>query len=213
VAATKKVNTKSKNYKQSKLKKVVTFFNPRSLKGGMALFALVFALSGGGYFVYSSFAATSAVISTSTVANDGLSPSHNGNSCGSNIIKESSKNNKDVLQMYCFMSGQNDFVKTFDDGVHSGSGSYRSCAVIKSGTSQPHPFTLQFDIQELRGGGTGWHIPYSYYQSRTAYPGSYQTICTPFGYTPYPDNTINASVELRGEVGNIILSGMFTERR
>jgi alpha-tubulin suppressor-like RCC1 family protein len=44
--------------KQSKLKKILGFFNPRSLKGGIALFALVFAIGGGVYFVYRSFAAT-----------------------------------------------------------------------------------------------------------------------------------------------------------
>ena len=42
--------------KQSKAKRMLNALNPRSLKGGMALFALVFAL-GGMYYLYSSFAA------------------------------------------------------------------------------------------------------------------------------------------------------------
>lgn len=44
--------------KQSKLNKITGLFNPRSLKGGIALFALIFALGGGVYFVYRSFAST-----------------------------------------------------------------------------------------------------------------------------------------------------------
>lgn len=50
------------NKKQSKLKKLVGFFNPKTLKGGIALFALVFAIGGGIYFVYRSFAATSRLL-------------------------------------------------------------------------------------------------------------------------------------------------------
>lgn len=61
--ATKTVSkSKGKGGKQSKFKKVVGLFNPRSLKGGMALFALVFAVSGGGYYVYRSFAAVPVTI-------------------------------------------------------------------------------------------------------------------------------------------------------
>ena len=56
---------KSSKKKVSKLKKLGKLFNPRSLKGGMALFALVFALAGGGYYVYSSFAST--VLTTAMV--------------------------------------------------------------------------------------------------------------------------------------------------
>jgi hypothetical protein len=51
---TKKVARK----KQGKLGRVLNFFNPRSLKGGMALFALIFAVAGGGYYVYRSFASS-----------------------------------------------------------------------------------------------------------------------------------------------------------
>ena len=47
--------------KSSRLGKVAKFFNPRSLRGGMALFGLVFALGGGGYYAYKSFAASLAV--------------------------------------------------------------------------------------------------------------------------------------------------------
>ena len=43
---------------QSKLKKLSNFFNPKTLKGGIALFALIFAVTGGGYLLYRSFAAT-----------------------------------------------------------------------------------------------------------------------------------------------------------
>jgi Tol biopolymer transport system component len=48
----------AKKKKQSKVRKVLSFFNPKSLKGGMALFALVFAVGGAGFAVYRSFAAT-----------------------------------------------------------------------------------------------------------------------------------------------------------
>lgn len=43
--------------KQSRVRRMLSALNPRSLKGGMLLFALVFALGGGGYYVYKSFAA------------------------------------------------------------------------------------------------------------------------------------------------------------
>ena len=46
------------NKKQNKLKKILGLFNPKTLKGGIALFALVFAIGGGVYFLYRSFAAT-----------------------------------------------------------------------------------------------------------------------------------------------------------
>lgn len=51
-------NTKSRKA-PGKLSKVLRAFNPRSFRGGMALFALVFALTGGGYMLYRSFAYTS----------------------------------------------------------------------------------------------------------------------------------------------------------
>ncbi|MEK7603076.1 MAG: hypothetical protein AAB459_02445 [Patescibacteria group bacterium] len=47
----------SKNNKK-RISKLFSIFNPRSPKGGMALFALIFALAGGGYFAYKSFAIT-----------------------------------------------------------------------------------------------------------------------------------------------------------
>ena len=50
--------TKRSSKKVSKLKILGRLFNPRSLKAGMMLFALVFAVSGAGYFAYQSFAAT-----------------------------------------------------------------------------------------------------------------------------------------------------------
>lgn len=50
------VTKRSSKKKVSKLRQRLSTFNPRSLKGGMALFALVFAL-GGMYYLYSSFAA------------------------------------------------------------------------------------------------------------------------------------------------------------
>ena len=50
-------NTKSKKA-PGKLSKVLRAFNPRSFRGGMALFALVFAFTGGGYMLYRSFAYT-----------------------------------------------------------------------------------------------------------------------------------------------------------
>lgn len=46
-----------------KLSKALRVFNPRSFRGGMALFALVFAITGGGYMAYKSFAATTANVS------------------------------------------------------------------------------------------------------------------------------------------------------
>jgi len=56
---TAKKNSKGVTSSNKKtLNKLLGFFNPRSLKGGMALFALVFALGGGGYFAYKSFAIT-----------------------------------------------------------------------------------------------------------------------------------------------------------
>ncbi|MBI3624242.1 hypothetical protein HY218_01270 [Candidatus Saccharibacteria bacterium] len=42
----------------SKLQKLARALSPRSLKGGMLLFALIFALTGGGYFLFKTFAAT-----------------------------------------------------------------------------------------------------------------------------------------------------------
>ena len=48
--------TKSKKA-PGRLSKVLRAFNPRSFRGGMALFALVFAFTGGGYLVYNTFAA------------------------------------------------------------------------------------------------------------------------------------------------------------
>jgi len=50
-------NTKSRKA-SGKLSKVLRAFNPRSFRGGMALFALVFAFTGGGYMLYRSFAAS-----------------------------------------------------------------------------------------------------------------------------------------------------------
>lgn len=47
----------AKKKRQSKLNKVLGKFNPRNIKGGVALFVLVFALSGGGYYAYKSMAA------------------------------------------------------------------------------------------------------------------------------------------------------------
>ena len=49
---------RSKKKKSSRLGKIAKFFNPHSLRGGMALFALVFALGGGGYYAYNAFAAS-----------------------------------------------------------------------------------------------------------------------------------------------------------
>lgn len=60
--AVKKRSSGSSKKRVSKLRKLGRLFNPRSLKGGMALFALVFAVSGAGYYVYQSFAATSAEV-------------------------------------------------------------------------------------------------------------------------------------------------------
>ena len=54
MAQTKRKQTKN----VSKLKKLVSAFNPTNFKGGMALFALVFSLAGGGYYTYHSFAST-----------------------------------------------------------------------------------------------------------------------------------------------------------
>ena len=61
------ITKRSSKKKVSKLRKIVRIFNPRSLKGGMMLFALVFVISGAGYFAYRSFAATI----TSLTATDG----------------------------------------------------------------------------------------------------------------------------------------------
>jgi hypothetical protein len=47
-----------KKKKQSRTKRILSVFNPRSPKGGMALFALLFAVVGGGFMLYRSFAAT-----------------------------------------------------------------------------------------------------------------------------------------------------------
>lgn len=49
---------KSSKKKVSRLRRIARMFNPRSLKGGLALFALVFAITGGGYYAYRSLAAT-----------------------------------------------------------------------------------------------------------------------------------------------------------
>lgn len=46
------------NTKQNKIKKFMGLFNPSTMRGGMALFALVFAIGGGGYLLYKSFAMT-----------------------------------------------------------------------------------------------------------------------------------------------------------
>jgi hypothetical protein len=60
MAAAKKSTGKTQN--KSTLKKLVGAFNPKDLKGGMALFALIFAVAGGGYFAYRSFAATTPLL-------------------------------------------------------------------------------------------------------------------------------------------------------
>jgi hypothetical protein len=50
---------KSKNIKQSKAKKVLNWLKPTSLRKGMLVFAIAFALIGGSYTAYRSFATTS----------------------------------------------------------------------------------------------------------------------------------------------------------
>lgn len=44
--------------KQSKLRKIIGVFNPSTRRGGLALFILTFAVIGGGYMMYRSFATT-----------------------------------------------------------------------------------------------------------------------------------------------------------
>lgn len=44
--------------KQKTSKKIVNLLNPKTLRGGITLFALLFAIIGGGYLLYRSFAAT-----------------------------------------------------------------------------------------------------------------------------------------------------------
>lgn len=50
--------------KQSKLRKFIGIFNPTTRKGYMALFVLLFAIFGGGYMLYQSFAASAPVYRT-----------------------------------------------------------------------------------------------------------------------------------------------------
>lgn len=64
----------AKKKKQSKLQKVLNVLNPTTPKKGLLLFAVVFAVIGGGFMAYKSFAASAIKPPSSLTHNVGVAP-------------------------------------------------------------------------------------------------------------------------------------------
>jgi hypothetical protein len=127
----------AKNTKQSKQKKsVLNKLGGLSKRSKFIVVVLIFAVLGGGYLTYKSFAATAAPASVVTFGdklklNSYWSTSGTGN-CTDNRVNDASKNNAVVLQIYCppqkFWRVQSDATRPT---VFFPQGSYTICTMIK----------------------------------------------------------------------------------
>ncbi len=90
----------AKNVKQSKQKKsVLNKLGGLSKRSKFIVVVLIFAVLGGGYLTYKSFAATAGTNPISEVAADSIFSGEPG--CNRNIIQDPAKNNMRVMQIYC----------------------------------------------------------------------------------------------------------------
>jgi hypothetical protein len=122
----------AKNTKQSKQKKsVLNKLGGLSKRSKFIVVVLIFAVLGGGYLTYKSFAATAAVAPIQTLAEKMLFNGYS-NGCTSNKVTDASKNNALVMNIYCPPN------KAWDIYTSSGTmtvrwprGTYKNCVMAK----------------------------------------------------------------------------------
>lgn len=124
-------NTKQSNQKKSVLNKL----GGLSKRSKFIVVVLIFAVLGGGYLTYKSFAATAYVSPIQTNADNMIVQS---DGCPSNITSDPAKNNANVMNVYC-NKGQRFWIrnKNYITAVPNTmakiwpQGSYRTCAMVK----------------------------------------------------------------------------------
>jgi len=169
--------TKSKKA-PGKLSKVLRAFNPRSFRGGMALFALVFALTGGGYMLYRSFAASGGVtIPATNLKLEG----------GAKLVGEAtapSKKNHIVAELLVYeRTSPEDLVRTYLLDTNQQRQFYgrkaRACAIVrKMSTSYDASVLLELI-------GNNYILsPVNSNKIKITSANDYQTVCTSYTTTP-----------------------------
>jgi hypothetical protein len=122
----------AKNTKQSKQKKsVLNKLGGLSKRSKFIVVVLIFAVLGGGYLTYKSFAATATVAPIQTFA-EAMLVNGNPNKCTSNKVQDPAKNNLVVLNIYC--PPKNKFVAYnaySQDKVFWPQGTYQNCVIAK----------------------------------------------------------------------------------
>ena len=144
----------AKNNKQSKQKKsVLNKLGGLSKRSKFIVVVLIFAVLGGGYLTYKSFAATAAPASIRQEA--AYLRFSGGKGCNKKLVPEPAKNNQVVMQIYCPPGG---YFTVSSNGslipsVKWPRGSYKNCIVAKGvGKFNVGQFFYQGERQTLAEG-------------------------------------------------------------
>ncbi len=171
-----KISTKRTNKNQSKVKRALNWFKPTTPLKGMLLFALVFAIGGGSYYVSKSHAATATYTETATQ----LTLSN-----GASLVKET-KGSKSSTTV----------VNIVDDGARSTQVMFTNQAMVINLQKllNGHMARVCANVRVLTNGAwvqigsialmnpqPGQQINGIWYSQWTTASNTYSYICTPYG--------------------------------